>query len=80
MSDLSIGLLEAINDKNADVQESISESLVTLGKKKTEFILDTAFQFMNKNLAKVNSLTPGSDLLLLALGQPCLFFFSPSTS
>ena len=51
--DLSIGLLEAINDKNVDVQESISESLVTLGKKKTTFILDTAFQFMNKNLAKV---------------------------
>jgi hypothetical protein len=56
LPDLVIGLLEALNDKNEDVQESISASLVELGKKKVKFILTTAHGFMRKNAAKVSRL------------------------
>ena len=41
-----------MNDKNNDVQESISASLVDLGKKRPEFILNIAKNFVNKNLSK----------------------------
>ncbi|CAF0812872.1 unnamed protein product [Brachionus calyciflorus] len=53
LENLLIGLLEAINDKNPDVQESVSESIVALGRKKPEYILNTSLQFMTKNLAKL---------------------------
>lgn len=52
-SDLAVSLLEAINDKNSDVQESVSESLVALGRKRAEFILKCSFDFVIKNQAKV---------------------------
>lgn len=48
-----IGLLEALNDKNVDVQDSISLALVELGRKKTDFILNTSRSFMIKNALKV---------------------------
>ena len=53
VKDLIVGLLESINDKNAECQQSISESLVILGKKKAEFVLKTTFQFLSKNVSKV---------------------------
>lgn len=53
LKDLVISLLESINDKNADVQESVSESLVALGRKKAEFIFKCSFDFVLKNQAKV---------------------------
>ena len=46
-----VGLLESINDKNVEVQESISESMVLLGKKKAEFVLKTTYLFLTKNLS-----------------------------
>jgi hypothetical protein len=54
--DLVVGLLEALNDKNSDVQESISVSLVDLGKKRPDFILNIAKTFVNKNLTKVKNI------------------------
>lgn len=53
LPDLVIGLLEGLNDKNQEVQESISASLVELGKKKVKFILTTIHGFMRKNITKV---------------------------
>lgn len=53
--DLVLGLLEALNDKNAEVQESVSESLSSLGNKKADFVLKSSFHFVSKNLSKVFS-------------------------
>ncbi len=44
-----MGLLESINDKNPDVQQSVSESLRVLGLSKADFILKFALQFIHKN-------------------------------
>ena len=52
--DLVISLLEAINDKNTEVQESVCESLVALGRKRAEFIFKASFEFVIKNQAKVS--------------------------
>lgn len=41
-----IGLLEALNDNNSDVQNSVIESLSTLGKKKAGYVLEETFKFM----------------------------------
>ncbi len=49
-----LGLLEALNDKNTDVQESVIESLSTLGNKKAEFILKQALSFMQHAKVKLN--------------------------
>jgi len=48
-----LGLLEALNDKNTDVQESVIESLVTLGHTKSEFILKQALSFMRNSQSKL---------------------------
>ncbi len=53
LTDLVLGLLEALHDKNTDVQSSVIESLATLGKTKSEFILKQSFQFVQNSLTKL---------------------------
>jgi hypothetical protein len=54
--------LEAINDKKSQVQESVAESIIVLGKKKFDLIIEITFQFMTKNGAKLSS---GHKVLIL---------------
>ena len=46
-------MLETLNDKNSDVQESVSQSLISLGNKKPDFVLKNSYQFVSKNINKV---------------------------
>ena len=41
-----LGLLEALNDNNIDVQNSVIESLSTLGNKKSGYVLEETYKFM----------------------------------
>lgn len=71
LKDLTIGLLEALNDREASVQASIGDSLVSLGHKKPEFISKITLQFMNRNLSKVRKM---SSPLIVSFLKLTLFF------
>lgn len=46
-------MLETLNDKNSNVQESVSQSLISLGNKKPDFVLQNSYQFVSKSINKV---------------------------